>query len=67
MVRFKPALTYIDYKKVIALCQREADKQQFSLVVSDALLTHIESRELHINVRSRLGVELKEHHEAVAV
>ena len=28
-VRFKPALTYLDYKKVIALCQKEADKKNF--------------------------------------
>lgn len=61
-VRFKPALTYLDYKKVIALCQKEADKQKFSLVVHDNLREYIESRELHIDARSRLGVELKEHH-----
>ena len=61
-VRFKPALTYLDYKKVIALCQKEADKRHFSLVVRDHLSEYIESRELHIDARSRLGVELKEHH-----
>lgn len=61
-VRFKPALTYLDYKKIIVLCQKEADKKKFLLVVSDALREHIESRELHIDARSRLGVELKEHH-----
>ena len=61
-VRFKPALTYLDYKKVIALCQKEADKRQLLLVVRDPLREYIESRELHIDARSRLGVELKEHH-----
>lgn len=61
-IRFKPALTYLDYKKVIALCQKEADKRNFQLVVHEQLLDHIESRELYINIRSRLGVELKEHH-----
>lgn len=60
-VRFKPALTYLDYKKVITLCQKEADKQKFLLVVRDPLREYIESRELHIDARSRLGVELKEH------
>ena len=60
-VRFKPALTYLDYKKVITLCQKEADKQKFLLVVRDTLSEYIESRELHIDARSRLGVELKEH------
>ena len=61
-VRFKPALTYLDYKKVIALCQKEADKRNTTLMVSDSLCEYIESRELHIDARSRLGVELKEHH-----
>lgn len=61
-VRFKPALTYLDYKKVIALCRKEAEKRNISLVVCEALREYIESRELHIEARSRLGVELKEQH-----
>lgn len=61
-VRFKPALTYLDYKKVIALCQKETDKRSILFVVCDTLYDYIESRELHIGVRSRLGIELKEHH-----
>ena len=61
-VRFKPALTYLDYKKIISLCQKQADKHSFLLIVHDTLCDYIESRELHIGVRSRLGVELKEHH-----
>lgn len=60
-VRFKPALTYLDYKKVIALCQKEADKQKFTLLVCDSLQEYIESRELHIEARSRLGIELRQH------
>lgn len=60
-VRFKPALTYLDYKKVIALCQKEADKRQVEFVVCNSLREYIDSRELHIEVRSRLGVELKAH------
>lgn len=60
-VRFKPALTYLDYKKIIDLCRKEADKRGISLVVSDSLREYIESRELHIEVRSRLGAELKAH------
>ena len=61
-VRFKPALTYLDYKKVIALCRKEAEKRNISLAVGEALREYIESRELHIEARSRLGVELKEQH-----
>lgn len=60
-VRFKLALTYLDYKKVITLCQEETDKRKISLVVCEPLREYIESRELHIEIRSRLGVELKAH------
>ena len=62
MLRFKPALTYIDYKKIILICQKEADKKQTELVVCESLREYIENRELHIEARSRLGIELKEHH-----
>lgn len=60
-VRFKPTLTYLDYKKVNTLCQKEADKRQVFLAVSNELRSFIESRELHIEIRSRLGMELKSH------
>lgn len=60
-VRFKPTLNYLHYKKIIKLCQEEANKRKVLLVVSNSLRDHIESRELHIDIRSRLGVELKEH------
>ena len=59
LVRFKPALTYLDYKRVIDLCQREADKQQAQLIVSEPLKEYIEQKEMHLEVRSRLGIELK--------
>lgn len=62
VVQFKPSLTYLDYKKIISLCKEEAEKRQISLIVSNSLREYIESRELHIEARSRLGVELKEHH-----
>lgn len=60
-VRFKPALTYLDYKKIIGVCQKEAAKRQIVLQISSALKEYIESREIHIELRSRLGIELKDH------
>lgn len=60
-VRFKPALTYLDYKKVIVVFQKEAEKRGWIFTVSEALNEYIESREMHIEARSRLGVELKNH------
>lgn len=60
IMRFKPALTYLDYKKIITLCQKEAVRRQTELVVSESLRAYIDSRELHLEIRSRLGSELKD-------
>lgn len=60
LIRFKPALTYLDYKKVIRLLLRETEKRKLMLVQTRALQDYIESREMHIELRSRLGIELKE-------
>lgn len=62
-LRFRSALTYLDYKKVIEICQKEADKRGTPLQISQRLQDFINSREMHIAVRSRLGVELKAHDE----
>ena len=58
-MRFKPALTYLDYKKIIALCKKEALRRQTELAVLESLRAYIDSRELHLEIRSRLGSELK--------
>ena len=60
-LRFKPALAYLDYKKVIELLGREAEKRGQSFTVSNALRDYIDAREMHIEIRSRLGSELKKH------
>ena len=58
-LRFKPALTYLDYQRVIALLEAEAEKRGETLEVSEPLRAYIEAREIHIERRSRLGTELK--------
>lgn len=60
IVRFKKGLTYLDYKRIIHLCQAQCDKQKSALTVSDALSDYINSREIYIEKRSRLGIEIKE-------
>lgn len=56
-LRFKSALTYLDYKKVISLCARHWAE----LVVTDTLKQYIDGREIYVEKRSRLGGELKRH------
>ena len=58
-IRFKPSLTYLDYKRIIGLLEKEAERRGVPLTVSQSLRQYIDHRELHIESRSRLGVELK--------
>ena len=44
---------------MIDLCRREADKRQVQLIVSEPLKEYIDRKEMHLEVRSRLGIELK--------
>ncbi|GHU90458.1 DNA helicase [Clostridia bacterium] len=59
IIRFKDALTYLDYKKIISLCEKETAKRCVTLAVTDSLTEVIQKKELYIHARSRLGVELK--------
>ena len=54
-VNFKTSLNYIDYKKIIDLCKKRIE----GLEVSKTLMDYIEGREIYIEERSRLGMELK--------
>lgn len=55
IIRFKPSLTYLDYKKIISLCL----KKQSDIIVSEALSAYIDQKEIYIDKRSRLGTEIK--------
>ena len=54
---FKPALTYLDFKKIIDLCEKKLSP----LEVGIRLLDYIDSREGYVEQRYRLGGELKQH------
>lgn len=58
-ILFKSALTYLDYKKIIAICKKEAGKRCCELEVTTSLADYIDTKELYIQTRAKLGVELK--------
>ncbi len=58
-VMFRTELTYLDYKRVIDLLKKEAAKTGQTLYVTPALQEYIESREIHLESRRKLGMELK--------
>ena len=59
MIRFRDTLTYLDYKKIIALCEKETKKRGIDLSISKELSEYIQGKELYIHSRSRLGMEIK--------
>lgn len=59
----KSALTYLDFRRVIALCGKECAKRGMALAVSDALTRYIRQRENLLEQRSRLGIEIKNREE----
>lgn len=59
LITFKSNLTYLDYKKIITLCERETTKRGIYFSVSPVLAEYIANREMHIEIRSRLGIEIK--------
>ena len=60
-VIFKSKLTYLDLKKIIMLCQNEAVKQDINITITKELNDYIAQKELHLDIRKRLGIELKKH------
>ncbi len=54
-------LTYLDFKRIIALCERYCEKSGTGLCIDAALTDYINSREMYLNERSRVGMELKAH------
>ena len=64
-VGFRDSLTYLDFKRVISLCEREARRRGALLRVTDALREYIDGREMYLEARSRLGIELKNHEETL--
>ena len=58
-VFFRDTLTYLDFKRIIDLLNRESTKKQISFTVSEQVHAYIESRETFVLERSRLGIEIK--------
>lgn len=62
-LKFKDDLTYTDYKKIISILQREFDKVGITLNISQNLSDYIDDRETHINIRCKVGNEIKHQNE----
>lgn len=59
----KPALTHLDFQRIVALCEKELAKQGGALTVSPALADYIQDRGNYLEQRFRLGVEIKNREE----
>lgn len=54
---FKNSISYIDMKEIIKICQNKIKNTE--VILSSSLLEHISSKELYIQERSQLGLDIK--------
>lgn len=59
----KSALTYLDFQRVVTLCEKECARRGAALTVSPALADYIQDRGSYLTQRFRLGVEIKNREE----
>ena len=60
-VIFKRSLNYLDFNKIIRIVSGEAAKRKIGVTITEELRQYISSKELYIEQRSRLGIEIKNH------
>lgn len=56
---FKPTLSYLNYTDIIELVRKEANKNGDGFSVSKQLSSFINEREVYVEKRSKLGIEIK--------
>lgn len=56
---FRKSLTYLQLRRIIHLCENGAWRAGAALTVDEGLTAFIEEKELHIQKRARLGLEIK--------
>ncbi len=59
VLRFRQSLTYLDYQRIMEMCSAYTAGRGIEFSVSSALTDYIRSRQMHLEIRSRMGVELK--------
>lgn len=59
----KPGLTYLDFQRVVGLCEEECARRGAALTVSPTLANYIQDRGNYLEQRFRLGVEIKNREE----
>ncbi len=58
---FKSELTYLHFKKVVAILEKDAKNKGYRFFITNRLKDYIASRELYIKERSRIGIAIKKH------
>ena len=55
----RASLTYLDFKRVLELCRRECGRRGVPFTAAPALEAYIAGRENRLEIRARLGLEIK--------
>lgn len=65
VIYFKDTLTYLDYQKIWALIEKKANELGVRLLITERLNDYIESRNIYIEKRANLGIDIKNQDEKV--
>lgn len=58
-ILFKSELTYMDYEKISNMIEKKAGIKNVEYVMTQRLKDYIEARNLHIQTRSKVGMDIK--------
>ena len=58
-IYFRSGISYISVKKIIDILQSESLAQGYNLIIEPDVIEHITNREMYLDTRSKLGVEIK--------
>ena len=61
IVWFRAELTYLNFKKIISILEKDAINKNYRFLVTDRLRNYIAARELYIEKRSKIGIAIKNH------
>ena len=59
IVLFHPALSYLAMKRIVDVFQKNSTTQGYSIYVEPSVVEYIKGREMYLDTRAKLGIEIK--------
>lgn len=62
-ILFQPDMSYLAMKKVLESIEKASNIYGFNAVISQEVVSYINGREMYLDTRAKLGIEIKAHNE----